>query len=369
MRKKPELDTPKATDEPPPRPGLATRHVFLDTQVYREVGHDLQREPLRTLASYISAKRLVVHTTDITLAEVKRQLGESVTEFASQVRATAQKMQHWRERAPQLVAREPKAVNIEQVTNHLYEEFRARLLFNWSGECHRATAVSAAEIFKAYFEGLPPFDRSNSKEFPDAFAIATLAKWCEAENVKMYVVSRDKGMQAAARREGSLIPMTSLAELLEVAAKEFGPDVTDMAEQFLQDKAILNAIRDKISVGLGNVGITYTGELPDGEAEEARVNGRPELRDHTVISVSPPHLGIMATLAVPLKVEVHYEDISRATWDSEDRILVGTRSATTDIETEAEIDVFVELDMDARRVDRLEITSEDLEVWEPYDYG
>jgi hypothetical protein len=50
-----------------PAEPLSTRHVFLDTQVYRELGHDPANPALVTLKEQIKAHRVVLHTTDITL--------------------------------------------------------------------------------------------------------------------------------------------------------------------------------------------------------------------------------------------------------------------------------------------------------------
>jgi hypothetical protein len=61
----------------PPEP-LSTRHIFLDTQVYRALWHNPANRALRTLKDQIEDRRVVLHTSDITLLEVRRQICESV---------------------------------------------------------------------------------------------------------------------------------------------------------------------------------------------------------------------------------------------------------------------------------------------------
>lgn len=365
----PKRDTVLAVQQDLSATGLATRHAFIDTQVYRELGHDLGREPLKTFASYVLAKRVVVHTTDITLAEVKRHLHEDATTLAAHVRDIDRQMNHWRGRAQDSIGRGPEPIDAEALAKSLYKKFRETLLYEWSGQSHAASTMSAEEIFKAYFERQPPFFAPKSKEFPDAFVIAAMKSWCESQNTKMYVVTADKAMRSAAQQAGRLIPIGSLAELLEIAAKEFAPDVADTAAALLEDEAILDAIGDGISEKLQDVGLSYSGDLNDGEAMEAKVNGQPELKDLTVVSASPPHIGVIAEFTVPLVVEVSFEDISGATWDSEDKVLIGGESAVTDIEVEADIQVFVSLDTIARSVHNVEITTDELDVSEPYEYG
>lgn len=70
---------------PTPTP-LRTLHVFLDTQVYRRFGHNPESPPLVALRDHLDAGRLVLHTTDVTLAEVRRQLVEYVGETSTELR-------------------------------------------------------------------------------------------------------------------------------------------------------------------------------------------------------------------------------------------------------------------------------------------
>jgi len=54
--------------------GLKTRHVFLDTQVYRQYGHNLNAKVLQTFLKQIKAHVCTLHITDITKLEIERQL-------------------------------------------------------------------------------------------------------------------------------------------------------------------------------------------------------------------------------------------------------------------------------------------------------
>jgi hypothetical protein len=65
--------------------GLKTRHVFLDTEVYRRYGHNLDDKVLQTLLKQIKDDVCTLHTTDITLSEVRRQIGDMAAEVAQAV--------------------------------------------------------------------------------------------------------------------------------------------------------------------------------------------------------------------------------------------------------------------------------------------
>lgn len=55
-----------------PTEPLRTRHVFLDTEVYRRAGFNISNTPFALLATKIEDGRIILHTTDITLAEIQR---------------------------------------------------------------------------------------------------------------------------------------------------------------------------------------------------------------------------------------------------------------------------------------------------------
>jgi hypothetical protein len=65
--------------------GLKTRHIFLDTEVYRRYGHNLNDKVLQRLLQLTKDHISTLHITDITLEEIKRQLGDMAAEVAQAV--------------------------------------------------------------------------------------------------------------------------------------------------------------------------------------------------------------------------------------------------------------------------------------------
>ena len=55
--------------------GVETRNVFLDTEVFRSYGHNLNSETMKVFGGYVADGVFVLYTTDVTLREVSRQLG------------------------------------------------------------------------------------------------------------------------------------------------------------------------------------------------------------------------------------------------------------------------------------------------------
>ena len=55
--------------------GLETRNIFLDTQVFRFYGHNLNTKIMELLGRYVAEGICLLHTTDVTLREISSQLG------------------------------------------------------------------------------------------------------------------------------------------------------------------------------------------------------------------------------------------------------------------------------------------------------
>jgi hypothetical protein len=82
-----------------PAEPLASRHIFLDTQVYRALGHNPANRAMTLLKEQVTSHRVVLHTTDITLAEVRRQIRERVLARQRELRAIEKDLTRWRKSA------------------------------------------------------------------------------------------------------------------------------------------------------------------------------------------------------------------------------------------------------------------------------
>jgi hypothetical protein len=148
-----------------PAEPLLTRHVFLDTQVYRALGHSPTNPALLTLKEQIEAHCVVLHTTDITLLEVRRQIHERVQTHRRELASIEKDFRRWREQAPKSTPKRLLEFDAEALSTELFERFRMFLLVECQSEVHQAL-VAPEVIFAKYFDRKPPFDGENSKEFP-----------------------------------------------------------------------------------------------------------------------------------------------------------------------------------------------------------
>jgi PIN domain len=125
-----------------PAEPLASRHVFLDTQVFYALGHNPTNPALSLLKKQVNTHRVVLHTSDITLLEVKRQLRELVLKRQRELRDIEKHLARWRKSAPRLVPNLTVEFDAEALAAELFQEFECFLLHECNAEVHRALAVA-----------------------------------------------------------------------------------------------------------------------------------------------------------------------------------------------------------------------------------
>jgi hypothetical protein len=133
--------------------GLLTRHVFLDTEVYRAHEHDLTSAPFKALAGLIEEGRLTLHVTDITLSEVERHVREQAAEIGRSVRDLAKKLERWKRRAPRASGLDCPILNAETLAKAANSAFAWTVKYEWNAESHRALDISAHLIFDGILPG------------------------------------------------------------------------------------------------------------------------------------------------------------------------------------------------------------------------
>lgn len=346
--------------------GLQTHHIFLDTEVYRQLGHNPDTPPLKTLSGHIESSGLVLHTTDITLAEIRRQLREFVGKTGQAMTAARKQLGRWRKRHGDLVPLDVPQFDEEAVALAAYEKFD-QAMWGWGANRHRATDVPALEIFQRYFQRRQPFAGQDSKEFPDAFVVRALEKWCEDNGERMYVVTADKAMTESVKATSVLIHAQKLEDILAAVASTETPNIRNRAKRLLERDAVKAQLQKAVADDIDELILLYDGDLADGEVTEHEVAGDIKIVDFKVIAASDDDISLMMDVRTPLLVEVDYEDRSSASYDSEDDIYFGAERDTAEIEADPIIRVFAKLRRRPIRVTGLRILTGELNVSEPYE--
>ncbi len=347
--------------------GLKTRHVFLDTEVYRRYGHNLNDKVLQRLLQLTKDHISTLHITDITLAEIKHQLGDMAAEVKQAVNKGNRLLRNWRSVRSQHSGNQPVQPDIDAaaLAHDAVNDFEFTMKIGWQPTRHDALNIPAKDVFDLYFRRDPPFDKPDSKEFPDAFVVAALDGWCQKNHQKMYVITKDKALLRAVAQTKTLLPLPTLEDYLALLVDD--PNVVEKVERIFRSLA-WETVEESIREQLAHLGTVYTGDLHDGEVIEHKAGDGPvELIEFAVISASDDQIEVVAKVEAPIEFEVQYLDTSSAWWDSEDKEFIGGEKEVETLELQTTLSVLIIIDPQDQSITEVDLLTRDVHVEEPYE--
>jgi hypothetical protein len=348
--------------------GLKSRHVFLDTEVYRRYGYNLKNRVLETLLKHIKEHVCILHITDVTLCEVRRQIGDMAAELAQAVNKANKDLRRWQAVRTWNITllTEERELDAATLTNDAILRFNEAISSEWSPIKHEALDIPAKDIFESYFRRNPPFDTKDSKEFPDAFVVTCLDRWCDREHQKMYVITKDKAMLRAVEQTKALIALPTVEDYLSIIVEAQHPTILDKVKGILGSSS-WNDVDKRVRAQIGQLGSVYSGDLYDGEVlHHELTNAAIELIDFKVISVSHKQIEVVAKVKVPVSFDVKYLDVDPAWYDDEAPEYVGEEPRRATFRRGAVIMILALIDAVDEHVIEVDILTRELRLEESY---
>jgi hypothetical protein len=321
---------------------LETRHAFLDTQVYHKLKHNAANRALAILAEHVAEHRLVLHVTDITLLEVKRQIAEEVEKTRTALARIEKDLTRWRHTVSEIG---PVPVLDGVTAERLFSMLDAFLVTACRVKKHEAMAPVEA-VFADYFARKPPFDKG-SKEFPDAFALKALEAWCANNNESMYVVTQDAAMQRHVDDSPYLLLLPSIEELLASASgsAELDGNAEAIADALLNAPEFDSHLEEAIDSHIDELILDYQGDLPKGEVTDVKFEGVIQFLDFRIVARSSNRISLVVSADTEITADVVYEDRRLAMYDSEDGVWIGADWESTEVANSIALEMYIELEI------------------------
>jgi PIN domain len=335
---------------------------------HRELRHNPANPALLALKEQIEVHRVVLHTTDISLLEVRRQIHERVLARQRELGGIERDFRRWRKQAPRSTPKAMLEFDAEALSNELFERFRRFLLVECRSEVHQALEVAPEGIFGKYFDRKPPFDGQDSKEFPDAFVVEALAHWAETQDEKVHVVTEDKAMTRAVQADLRLLALNTIHDVLARAAADLGARAEAIADALLSHPTFDMTLERLLKAQMKEATYVYTGDLAEGEAYEGELLVIEAVGDWSVVSLNAHRINLILDVTAKVRVEVQFEDRDSATYDREDDRWFGVENASTEVEDEVNVEVLVEVNRSSGEVVDAKVLTAEIEVFGPSDY-
>ena len=189
--------------------------VFVDTSVLRGNHYNFASTQISSFVAVAKAKGLKLLLPRPTSDEIERHIWEGAKKTVEQLRSLFRKspsLRKWNVWSEALIS-EHAEVSLGRVAMEEWYEFLksfsvARLAYD---------GISIERVMEWYRWGFAPFGKgAKRKEFPDAFAIASLALYANKEGANVAVVAHDQDFKRACAREPRLLHFSSLPELTQL---------------------------------------------------------------------------------------------------------------------------------------------------------
>lgn len=197
---------------------LITPHVFLDTTVFDQNSHNYSSTSFKRLAELVAENKVKIYLTQIIAREVESHIQEEIESTHLEITAILNRRRLLKNAEHPSISSIFEGIDSVEVCTHLIEKFRY-WLSEMKSEVVPTDGLSVDEVLDNYFAKKAPFSDKNKSEFPDAFNIAALNRWCKERKARMYVVSADGGVYAACKDDPLLSPVRSLPEFLDLITR------------------------------------------------------------------------------------------------------------------------------------------------------
>jgi hypothetical protein len=332
-------------------------NVFVDTCAFEEKIFDWKGRSLSSLRSLAEKGQIVLITTDITQREISARIEERVRKATGELKQLRPKIAVLK---PALGGSDNpvfKELDPEKLLAE-FAEAQKQFFADCRSEWIAVYGHDSKLIFDDYFEPKPPFGHGKKKsEFPDAFVIYALRRWCESHNENVHVVSSDQGVIGACA--DSLIPEPKLDDFLDRLNLAF--DLSGNLEiltQLIQNQpsTIVEFLEAEFP-GLGFWLDDQDGDVTDVVVQDAQIE------DVLILDQNDGVLSIDIVANVSFTAELDYWDPDNATYDEGDVIYYDRVEET--IERTEQVRLSASCDVDLKAPENFQI--EDLRIEEPQD--
>ena len=224
--------------------------------------------------------------------------------------------------------------------------------------------VAIETVFSRYFEKRAPFGIEKKKdEFPDAFVLLALENWCQRQDKKLYVVSKDSDMKSFCEQSKCLIYLEKASDFTDIVIRS-----DEQQADFARDLLTRNESRIKEGITKQFEWFGFFIEDQDGDVEDVNVTDI-DIDGENLIEVRDGTAKAELRATISFTADLTYDDLDTASYDSEDKVVIPWRQIEKTVSRETDVTVTLEFYFQPGDVKSFEITSLEVTTANGSDIG
>ena len=306
-------------------------HVFIDTSAFIADGFRFEGPIISRLLQLSDSNEAKIVLTEITVAEVESRIRMCVRDSLTALKKCRKEAHFLRNlNRPELAGLFGEKIDEPKLQEQMLEQF-GRFLKLSGAVILGLHGESAAEVFRRYFHEEPPFNPPHKKaEFPDAFVLDALSRWAKSNSCCIYIVSSDCDFQRYCESSSNLLPLDSITVFLDIVSKN--------KAKYESLISSLDSSMDKIEAALNSAFGELDFYVADWNGEVLSVSiYDTEILERSVIKHEGINASVYMRVRVYFEVEVEYEDLATAAYDSEDGLLYPWNTVRAHLDESQEI--------------------------------
>lgn len=297
---------------------LITENIFIDTSIFQE-SNFLAGRKIKRLFEYAAESEVKLYTSDIIIKEIKEQVRKNISKSKSAVKQLA-----FKNDKEIIIFRNTETFYIiEQLRNIDYEAEIEKICSEIDeviSECFNIIPygkLDISNVFNRYFENKSPFKEGLKKnEFPDAFVLEIIEKWCEKNDEKIIAISSDNDWLSY--KSDNIEPIGSLDKLLTLIDENISfkdAEVSRKRHEFIKFNLDAN---EELLTELVTSYLDDSSYFDTGEADMHKLD-IPEIEflDFNIHNVDEENAFVNSNAKIKFIAHVEYTDYENAYYDKE----------------------------------------------------
>jgi predicted nucleic acid-binding protein len=300
--------------------------ILIDTNLFEATNFNYNTHQFKRLLELAAQGKVRLVTTEIVNQEVRAHIRQAVDDASTAAKKFRQEAR---------VLADLALPGFEKVFKRLEKDAVVELLLIKFADLQKGLntitvgceGADTNQVFADYFAQKPPFGEGKKKsEFPDAFTLASSAKWTEANNRNLYIISDDEGVRESAKTYPTFTPLSSIDQLLNIVSALEAQEPTRLAHLWADQNR--ETLQRAVALAFQQLDF-YIDE--DGEVEDVNVRDV-EVFDTNVAFAGDNRVTYLLLVDIKFDVKVRYVDPSSGIWDSEDKVMFGQETVRTTLE-------------------------------------